>query len=128
MIALSIADDGPSAEVAAAGAVPAAEHRFAAVRDVYGWRLALVFGNEAKDGICPYYRAGRCHHCDIGAGEGRAFDTASNAARLRWFEASYAERWPELAHLVVYNSGSTLNPAELSRQAFWNSSMSEKLR
>lgn len=87
---------------------------FSPVGDRYGPRLALVFGNEAPGGLCPYYRAGRCAHCDIGAGEGGAFDAETNRTRLRWFEGHYSAQWPRLAHLVVYNSGSVLNPRELS--------------
>ncbi len=87
--------------------------RFLPVHDAYGLRLALVFGNHAPGGQCPYYTAGRCHHCDIGAGEGREFTLSDNRARLAWFQQHYAEALPRVAHLVLYNSGSTLNPREL---------------
>lgn len=95
-------------------AIPAADTLFKPVRDDYGVRLALVFGNQAEDGVCPYARAGRCHHCDIGFGEGVQFDTDTNLRRLDWFRRHYANDWNTLAHLVIYNSGSTLNPRELA--------------
>ena len=93
--------------------VPADELLFSPAVDRYGARLALVFGNQAAGGLCPYFRAGGCLHCDIGAGEGRAFTLEENRARLRWFHGHYATLLPELAHLVVYDSGSVLNPREL---------------
>ena len=62
---------------------------FEPVRDRYGWRLALVFGNHAPGGVCPYYAAERCFHCDIGAGEGAAFDLTTNRQRLAWFREHY---------------------------------------
>jgi len=92
---------------------PARENVFEPVRDHFGWRLALVFQNHAPDGICPWFRAGRCHHCDIGGGEGSAGDLAGNRDRLAWFQRRYAEVLPGLAHLVLYDSGSVLNPREL---------------
>jgi hypothetical protein len=95
-------------------AIPQADTLFEPVYDDYGLRLALVFGNHAEDGVCPYARAQRCYHCDIGFGEGVQFDTASNLRRLAWFRQHYAAYWHELAHLVIYNSGSTLNPRELA--------------
>lgn len=94
-------------------AAPPSEHIFEPLRDSYGWRLALVFKNHAPDGLCPWFRAGRCHHCDIGGGEGGAGDTQQNRARLRWFEQRYADVLPKLAHMVLYDSGSVLNPKEL---------------
>lgn len=87
---------------------------FDPVHDGYGPRLALVFGNQAPRGECPYYAAGRCHHCDIGAGEGRQFTLEDNRERLRWFQSHYAQVLGSIAHLVLYNSGSTLNPVELA--------------
>lgn len=93
---------------------PPATSLFEPVWDRYGLRLALVFGNQAAGGLCPYYAASRCHHCDIGAGEGRAFQNEDNLGRLEWFQARYAAVLPEVAHLVLYNSGSTLNPRELA--------------
>jgi hypothetical protein len=95
-------------------AIPHPNIVFKPVSDDYGLRLALVFGNQAEGGICPYARATRCHHCDIGAGEGIQFDTATNLKRLTWFKNYYAQSWQQVAHLVIYNSGSTLNPQELS--------------
>lgn len=88
---------------------------FQPVRDRYGLRLALVFGNQAPGGVCPFYRRDKCWHCDIGAGEGRRFDTETNRRRLRALQERYAKVLPEVAHLVIFNSGSTLNPAELDR-------------
>jgi hypothetical protein len=64
------------------GMVPPRDSVFEAVSDAYGLRLALVFGNHARGGLCPYYPAGHCHHCDIGAGEGFAFDSSMNHMRL----------------------------------------------
>jgi len=77
-------------------------------------RLALAFGNHDTDGACPYARASRCHHCDIGFGEGIQFNSAMNIKRLEWFKAHYKSCWSELAHLLIYNAGSTLNPRELA--------------
>lgn len=95
-------------------ATPSDNIIFEPVYDSYGLRLALVFGNQAKDGICPYYRSNYCHHCDIGAGEGVEFDTITNLRRLEWFKEYYKSLLPKVAHLVIYNSGSTLNKKELS--------------
>lgn len=95
---------------------PPVEARFAPVYDSYGLRLALVFGNQAPNGQCPYYAAGRCHHCDIGAGEGHRFSLAENRQRLAWFQEFYAQVLPRVAHLVLYNSGSTLNVQELPHE------------
>lgn len=86
---------------------------FRVVRDTYGPRLALVFGNHAGGGVCPYYAATLCHHCDIGRGEGRTFDVAANLRRLNWYQSHFATELPEVAHLVIYNSGSVLNPVEM---------------
>lgn len=86
---------------------------FNVVNDSYGKRLALVFGNHARGGVCPYYAATLCHHCDIGRGEGVAFDLAANLRRLSWFQSVYAEDLPHIVHLVIYNSGSVLNPVEM---------------
>ena len=95
------------------GAVPRAESLFEPVRDRYGWRLALVFGNHAPGGFCPYYTAERCFHCDIGAGEGAAFDLTTNRQRLAWFREYYQPHLASISHLVLYNSGSVLNPREM---------------
>jgi uncharacterized Fe-S cluster-containing MiaB family protein len=86
---------------------------FAPTRDRYGVRLALVFGNHAPGGRCPYYTAGQCSFCDIGAGEGAAATWESNRERLAWLQDRYNRVLPEVAHLVVYNSGSVLNPQEM---------------
>jgi hypothetical protein len=95
------------------GAVPRAESLFEPVRDRYGWRLALVFGNHAPGGFCPYFTEERCFHCDIGAGEGAAFDLATNRRRLAWFQDHYRPNLASISHLVLYNSGSVLNPREM---------------
>jgi hypothetical protein len=87
--------------------------RFEPVRDRFGPRLALVFGNHARDGMCSYYVGSRCLHCDIGAGEGAAFDLASNRGRLAWFASYYRAILGSVSHLVIYNSGSVLNPGEM---------------
>ena len=83
------------------------------MRDRHGWRLALVFGNHAPGGFCPYYTDERCFHCDIGAGEGAAFDLATNRQRLAWFQEYYRPHLASISHLVLYNSGSVLNPREM---------------
>ncbi len=93
---------------------PPAESLFKPVYDRRGLRLAIVLGNEAPSGICPYAAKNLCYHCDIGLGEGRQFDAAMNLARLRWLQEHYSAIWPEVAHLVVYNSGSVLNRLELA--------------
>ncbi|MDQ6975535.1 MAG: hypothetical protein Q9M22_03095 [Mariprofundaceae bacterium] len=95
-------------------AIPNSNILFEPVDDHYGRRLALVFGNHAKDGVCPYAQAKRCYHCDIGFGEGVQFDSTMNIRRLQWLQQYYASCWPGVAHLLIYNSGSTLNPRELS--------------
>ena len=92
---------------------PADRLLFAPTRDRYGVRLALVFGNHAPGGQCPYYAAGKCRHCDIGAGEGAAVTSELNRQRLAWFQEHYRQVLPEVAHLVLYNSGSLLNPQEM---------------
>lgn len=86
---------------------------FNVVADAYGNRLALVFGNHAANGICPYFAAALCHHCDIGRGEGVAADLAANLHRLKWYQSVYSDQLPTIAHLVIYNSGSVLNPVEM---------------
>ena len=92
---------------------PADRLLLAPARDRYGVRLALVFGNHAPGGQCPHYAAGKCRHCDIGAGEGAAFTPELNRRRLAWFQEHYREVLPAAAHLVLYNSGSFLNPEEM---------------
>jgi hypothetical protein len=95
------------------GVIPRTESLFNPVRDRYGWRLALVFGNHAPGGFCPYYTKDRCFHCDIGAGEGAAFDLGANRQRLAWFQEYYRHDLASIDHLVVYNSGSVLNSREM---------------
>ncbi|MCO5167507.1 MAG: hypothetical protein M9894_14265 [Planctomycetes bacterium] len=95
-------------------AAPPAASVFEPVHDRYGLRLALVLGNQAPGGVCPWAAAGRCHHCDIGLGEGRALDAPANLARLAWLLAHHAADLERVAHLVVYDSGSVLNPRELA--------------
>jgi hypothetical protein len=97
-------------------AIPDAALLFEPTIDAYGRRLALVFGNEHHGGSCPFYLK-QCTHCDIGAGEGVQFNAGLNQQRLAFFQQHYAEVLPEVAHLVIYNSGSTLNPRELSRDS-----------
>lgn len=87
---------------------------FEPVADAYGSRLALVFGNEYAKGECPFYTAKQCNHCDIGAGEGKQFDSEMNLERLGFFQKQYDLQGIE--HLVIYNSGSTLNKREMSRE------------
>ena len=92
---------------------PHADHLFQPVMDSYGLRLALVLGNHAADGQCPFFKAALCHHCDIGRGEGAAFDLETNQQRLAWYREYFAGPLASAAHLVIYNSGSVLNPAEM---------------
>jgi hypothetical protein len=94
-------------------AIPSQPLLFEPVRDGYGLRLALVFGNEAPDGACPFYGR-QCFHCDIGAGEGVRFNAELNLRRLDFFRQHYAAVLPQVAHLILYNSGSLLNARELS--------------
>ena len=95
-------------------AVPAKDKLFDPAQDAYGSRLALVFGNESRTGACPFF--GRhCFHCDIGAGEG-AFNTPLNRQRLEFFKQHYRAVLEHLNHLVLYNSGSLLNPREMSAE------------
>lgn len=94
-------------------AIPDERLLFEPVQDNYGTRLALVFGNEAPGGACPFYGR-QCYHCDIGSGEGVRFNPDLNARRLAFFRGHYALTLPRAVHLVLYNSGSVLNPHELS--------------
>ena len=94
-------------------AIPPAGSLFAPVRGPRGTRLALVFGNEAPSGRCPYYLT-QCTHCDLGDGEGCRFTYDLNMARLAFFRDHYREIWPQIRHLIIYNSGSTLDPLEMS--------------
>ena len=68
-------------------------------------RLSLVFGNEAKDGVCPFYRRDECSHRDIGAGEEKAATADSHAQRWNYFAHHYRRELPQVNHLVLYNSG-----------------------
>ena len=94
-------------------AVPEKSTLFKPVVDGYGNRLALVFGNEAKDGKCPFYNR-QCNHCDIGAGEGIQFNYKLNQERLAFFKTYYEDVLPKIIHLIIYNSGSILNKVEMS--------------
>jgi hypothetical protein len=96
-------------------AIPGRAVLFEPVKDAYGTRLALVFGNESKGGYCPFYEK-HCTHCDLGGGEGLAFDHKMNLERLEFFKKHYEQTLPDVHHLVLYNSGSVLNPKELSRK------------
>lgn len=98
-------------------AIPRSALLFEPVEDRYGPRLALVFGNEAPGGSCPYFQR-QCFHCDIGAGESVRFDTAMNQRRLAFFREHYASVLPKVAHLIIYNSGSVLSPAEFTPASF----------
>jgi len=97
-------------------AIPEPSLIFEPVQDGYGTRLALVFGNEAPGGACPFYGR-QCYHCDIGAGEGIQFNPDLNTSRLAFFRRHYAAVLNRAAHLVIYNSGSVLNPHEFSNQS-----------
>ena len=92
---------------------PQSENLFSPVPDSYGTRLALVFGNHAAGGVCPFYAGSRCRHCDIGAGEGRQFTLRANRERLAWYQQYFEGEWPSVNHLLLYNSGSMLNPGEM---------------
>ncbi|HEX3446880.1 MAG TPA: hypothetical protein VHS97_01430, partial [Isosphaeraceae bacterium] len=113
-------DDGKEPELKAGETIgtatpsvaPREASLFEPVRDRYGWRLALVFGNHARGGRCPYFPHA-CFHCDIGAGEETAFDRAANRQRLDWFRDYYQAQLGSINHLVLYNSGSILNPREM---------------
>ncbi len=100
-------------------AIPEKSTLFNSVSDGYGRRLALVFGNEFLDGRCPFYQ-NQCNHCDIGAGEGIQFDYELNRQRLKFFQDYYADILPEIVHLVIYNSGSTLNKLEMSTETLFS--------
>ncbi len=89
---------------------------FEPVADAYGSRLALVFGNEFAKGECPFYTAKQCNHCDIGAGEGTQFMYKMNKERLDFFKNHYQDVLEGIEHLVIYNSGSTLNRREMSQE------------
>ncbi len=78
-----------------------------------GLRLAIVFGNEAVGGKCPFH-AVQCNHCDIGEGEGLQFTSEMNLKRLEFFKQYYADVWGKINHLVIYNYGSTMNEVEFS--------------
>ncbi|MBS3139229.1 hypothetical protein J4207_06005 [Candidatus Woesearchaeota archaeon] len=84
--------------------------------DAYGLRVPLVFGNEAPKGICPFAQAELCTHCDIGLGEGE-FTPDMNNERLRFLAEEYfKDVLPNAAHVLVFNSGSTLNDKEMSQE------------
>lgn len=93
--------------------IPPVGSLFEPVTGPRGNRLALVFGNENEAGRCPFYQK-QCTHCDLGAGEGIRFTPELNLARLTFFRQQYRAILPSIDHLVIYNSGSTLNPVELS--------------
>ena len=99
-------------------AIPEKSTLFNSVVDGYGRRLALVFGNEFTEGRCPFYQS-QCNHCDIGAGEGIQFDYELNRERLTFFQDYYADVLPDIVHLVIYNSGSTLNKLEMSPETLF---------
>jgi hypothetical protein len=96
-------------------AIPPKDSLFMPVEGPQGLRLALVFGNESKDGRCPFFET-QCMHCDIGAGEGIGFNHEINAQRLDFFKDYFKDYWNKIKHLVIYNYGSTLNPVEFSRE------------
>lgn len=94
--------------------IPDASILFEPAKDTYGTRLALVFGNENKEGKCPY--TNQCYHCDIGAGEGTQFTHEMNRERLDFFREQYGNILDGVEHLIIYNSGSTLNRKEMSQE------------
>jgi hypothetical protein len=99
--------------VTAPDPVPPIESVFRHAYDRHGVRLEVVFGNHAPGGLCPYFAAGACFHCQHGAGEGAAFTGRANLVRLRWYQARHESVWATVGHLVVHNAGSVLNPAEM---------------
>ncbi len=99
--------------------VPPSDSMFRPVMGPLGLRLALVFGNESPDGQCPFFGS-QCMHCDIGGGEGPGFNAQINGLRLEYFKEKFAEEWPKISHLVIYNYGSTLNEIEFSRETLGN--------
>ncbi|ELS05563.1 hypothetical protein Xen7305DRAFT_00053100 [Xenococcus sp. PCC 7305] len=99
-------------------AIPEQSTLFNSVLDGYGRRLALVFGNEFQDGRCPFHQS-QCNHCDIGAGEGVQFNYELNQQRLVFFQDYYGDVLPDIVHLVIYNSGSTLNKLEMSPETLF---------
>ena len=94
-------------------AIPGEASLFEPVAAPRGIRLALIFGNEAPHGKCPYHGT-QCAHCDIGAGEGIRFNFSLNKERLEFFKSHYNKKLKTVQHIVIYNSGSTLNPQEMS--------------
>jgi len=96
-------------------AIPSKSLLFKPEKDAYGIRLALVLGNESRGGKCPFYES-QCYHCEIGKGEGRQFTHAMNKERLDFFRLYYRTVLPKVVHLLVYNSGSTLNRKEMSKK------------
>lgn len=96
-------------------AIPEKASMFEPVAAPRGIRLALIFGNEAPHGKCPYHGT-QCAHCDIGAGEGTRFNHSLNRERLDFFRKHYGRKMDTVQHIVVYNSGSTLNPQEMSSE------------
>ncbi len=80
--------------------------------DSYGIRLPLVFGNENKNGSCPFWNKS-CTHCDIGAGEGE-FTSEMNNKRLAFLRDYFRGSLPNANHILVFNSGSILNEREMS--------------
>ena len=97
-------------------AIPNADLLFKPTMDAYGTRLALVFGNEYKEGKCPFVNQCGTTYCDIGQGEGTQFTPEKNRERLDFFRNQYSEILQGVEHLVLYNSGSVLNRNEFSQE------------
>ena len=89
---------------------PPERELFEISQDNYGNRLALVFGNEL--GRCPFYEK-ECSFCEIGNGEGKKFTSEENLKRYKFFKEYYSN-FKDINHLIIYNSGSTLNTREFS--------------
>lgn len=100
-------------------AKPPMSSLFGPIQAPRGKRLALVFGNEAPGGRCPYH-ATQCNHCDIGEGEGLRFTSQMNAKRLDFFKEYFNDEFKDLQQLIIYNYGSTLNKVEMSRETLFN--------
>ena len=85
---------------------------FEPVRDRYGWRLALVFGNHARAGAVLTFRARVSIATSVPA-RGRPSITPPTASDSIGSATTIAAQLDSISHLVLYNSGSILNPREM---------------
>ena len=77
-------------ESAAPAVVPRADSLFEPVRDRYGWRLALVFGNHAAGGFCPYFTAIAASIVTSGQARGRPSTCEQTASDWHGFKSIIA--------------------------------------